>query len=156
MGRRIQEAGCTAPPWGVAPITHGGEAAVHEGLPDQLPAIQLRGTVRTPEAFSTDAQAQALGGSRSSWGGVALITTPTPAPSHLAGSLLPIPGYKSPPRCGHYSSQDTQPCGSAGQPSPGDTGRVQHLGPHPGAHTPGGQGSSRGPLTHSGQNPRRH
>lgn len=70
MGRRIQEAGCTPPPWGVAPITHGGEAAVHEGLPDQLPAIQLRGTVRTPEAFSTDAQAQALGGSRSSWGGL--------------------------------------------------------------------------------------
>lgn len=68
----------------------------------------------------------------------------------------PIPGYKSLPHCGHCSSQDTEPCGSGGQPSPGDIGRVQHLRLRPGAHTPGGPGSSRGPPTRSGQSPRKH
>lgn len=81
----------------------------------------------------------------------ALSTTP----SHLVCPTLPVPGYRSLPHCGHCSFQDTEPCGSVGRPSPGDSGRVQHLQLHPGAHTPGEQGSSQGPLTRSGQSPLR-
>lgn len=66
-----------------------------------------------------------------------------------------VPGYKSQHQCGRCSSQDTEPFGSVGQPSPGDTDRAQRLQPHPGAHTPGAQGSSQDPLTHSGQSPLR-
>lgn len=52
-----------------AATTHSREAAVHEGLPDQLSAVQLRGTVRAPEALSTDAHAQTLGDRRRRLGG---------------------------------------------------------------------------------------
>lgn len=90
------------------------------------------------------------------WGDKRQLKGNVPHQPHTLAGPASLPGYKSLPHSVHGSSLGTEPCGSVGQPSPGDSGTVQHPQRRPGARTPEGQGSSQGPPIHSGQSPLRH